>query len=160
LVVKTRNKRARSDNGSTGALQASGEGSIPFGSTKIMRFYAVSTGTYDDYRECYIQADCPHVAAVQFLKSQPLSHSEIGTVWEAAIDTNGVLRKTIELCDVELPGSRGYLWNEEYNRKFHAAADVICCYLCGDLPGSEPINQFLNADHKCPRCAKLKQLKI
>jgi len=122
-----------------------------------MRFYAVSTGSYDDFREVFIHALCPEEAVHKFLKSEFMSYNEIGTVWDVEMK-GSVLRTTTELCRVELVGPRGHLWiQHSYDPPDHYKDT---CVLCGDSAGSMPIEDFLVADHKCKSCAALKQVKI
>ncbi len=119
-----------------------------------MRFYAVATGSYDDYIVRFIMAECPYEAALKFMRSKYsyMAYSEVGTIYEAKVDNDGVLHTTTELCTVELVGSRGYLWDGE-----HEVTRKVC-RLCGDWPGEGEEN-FLNEERKCATCAKLKQVR-
>lgn len=127
---------------------------------KIMKFYAVSTGSYDAYIEYFITATCPEEAALKFLASEFMLWNEIGTIWDAELNKHGVLHTTTELCRVELVGPKGYVWNEVYNRE-HKASSRPICLLCGGGPlEDEGSENFVNEDGKCKDCAILKQVKI
>lgn len=133
-----------------------------------IRFYAVSHGSHDCYCEFYILATSPDDAVRRFMRSieQPF-YNVVGTVWEADLDDNGLIRKTNELYELELPGKEGYLWKktgmkevDEIDEKYN----IIRCLLCGDhVPGDSPtpedVKKFLNENGKCEKCAVYKIYK-
>lgn len=135
-----------------------------------IRFYAVSHGSYDDYCEFYILATSHEDALRRYLRSteQPY-YNVVGTVWEADIDSCGLIRKTKELYSLELPGQKGYLWargpgEEDIDAKY----GIVRCLLCGNsVPGegenpptAEDVKKFLNDDKKCAECAVYKVYKL
>lgn len=133
-----------------------------------IRFYAVSHGSYDDYCEFFILATSPEDALRRYLKSEYPFYNVIGTVWEADFDPHGIIHKTKELYEIELPGREGYLWatrpgEEDIDAKY----GLYRCLLCGDTargtgeqpPTPEQVKEFLNENKKCAECAKYKLFK-
>lgn len=117
-----------------------------------IRFYAVSHGSYDDYCESFVLATTPEDALRRFIRSDPPSYNVIGTVWEADLNSHGVIRKVKELYEIEIVGTHGYLWAESKLSK-----GVICCVMCGAGPSKdESPTTFLDANKKCSDCAKYK----
>jgi hypothetical protein len=125
-----------------------------------IRFFAVSHGTHDCYEEHYVLATSPEDALRRFMKSEQPYCNVVGTVWEADLDENGIIHKTKELYEMELPGREGYLWKktglkevDEIDEKYH----IIRCLLCGGGPNDgEDDATFLNENSKCVDCAKYK----
>lgn len=128
-----------------------------------IRFYAVSHGRHDDYCEYFILATSPDDALRRFMRSIEVPYyNVVGTVWEADFDGNGLLRKTTELYERELPGKNGYLWAKTGNPEvddIDAKYGIIRCMLCGGGPDNDPYTEddkkfFLNEHGKCSDCAK------
>lgn len=132
-----------------------------------IRFYAVSYGRHGDYCEYYILATSPEDALRQFLRSEYPFYSVVGTVWEADFDDNGLIRKSKELYEIELPGKNGYLWAKTGLKDVDEIDEkhgIIRCLLCGcgplnDPPTEEDKKFFLNENGKCVDCAKYKIFK-
>lgn len=130
-----------------------------------VRFYAVTYGAYDDYCEFYILATSPDNAIRQLLRSERPFYNVIGSVWEADFDKNGVIGRTDELAQYELPGKNGYLWAKTGNSEIDdidAKYGIIRCLLCGGSATDKEITDnipFLNTDNKCAECAIFKTFK-
>lgn len=131
-----------------------------------IRFYAVSHGRHDDYCEFYILATSPEDALRRYLRSieQPYCNV-VATVWEADIDDCGLIRKTKQLDELEIPGRIGYLWAVRPGEEdIDAKHGLIRCLLCGWTPeGDPPYSQEskdaffdANGSRKCKECAKYK----
>lgn len=120
-----------------------------------MRWYGVATGSYDDYHETFIQAECPYEAAVKYLKSEYVSYNEVATVHDAVLNKYNILHVATELCKVELVGPRGYLWDRDLSDPL----DLRRCKLCGDT-ADENDPMYVNDDCKCRECEKLKQVRV
>jgi hypothetical protein len=128
-----------------------------------IRFYAVSYGEYSDYSETFVLATSPNDALARFVRSKMgYDIAQVGTVWEADLNENGIIYKSNELYEVELPGK--YLWDPTGNAevdKIDGDAYKYRCRLCGDFRNEdEPDREtFLNENRKCVRCANLRQIE-
>jgi hypothetical protein len=127
-----------------------------------IRFFAVSFGNYSDYTETFVLATSSNDALVRFMKSRTYDTAQVGIVWEADLDANGVLYKSVELYQVELPGE--YLWDPTgFHEVDKIDADIYKyrCRLCGDFrnEGEPDRETFLNENRKCVRCAAIRQIE-
>lgn len=130
----------------------------------MIRFYCVSRGDYSDYSEVYILATSPNDALVRFMRSRKggYERAEVGTISEADLDPNGLLFRSKELYNVEIPGE--YLWDPTGNSEVDKIDEhwyKYRCRLCGDYRSEdEPDREtFLNENRKCADCAVLKQIE-